>query len=114
MAMNELFYRVHRIFFKGAGEEEVHQHSVEYYNDFGEALKRYFNIVAGDYANTEVTYFQTFIMDKFGRIPDGRIETLDRRDFTPPEPEPEPQPEPEPEPAPETEPENDAEQDENG
>ena len=99
--LNELFYRVHRVFFMGTGELEVHQHSTEYYDDFQDALKRYFNIVAADFANEEVTYFQTFIMDKFGRIQEGRIETCDRRDFTPPEPEPEPQLEPEPEPDPE-------------
>lgn len=95
--MNELFYRVIRTFFTGTGEEETKNHSVQYFNDYGDALKRYFNIVAADYANDDVTYCQTLIIDKFGRIPDGRIETIDRRDFTPPEPEPEPTPEPEPE-----------------
>ena len=104
--MNELFYRVIRTFFtKTEDGGEAQNHSVQYFNDFGDALKRYFNIVAADYASENVTYCQTFIIDKFGRIPDGRIETIDRRDFTPPEPEPEPEPTPEPEPAPEPEPE---------
>ena len=101
MAMNELFYRVIRVTLKGTGNEEQAAHSVQYFNDFGEAKARYFNIVAADYADPSITYAQVFIIDKFGRIPDGRIETFDRRDFTPPEPEPEPQPEPEPEPDPE-------------
>ena len=113
MAMNELFYRVIRVFLKGTGDNEQATHSVQYFNDFSEAKARYFNVVAADYADQSITYAQVFIIDKFGRIPDGRIETFDRRDFTP-QPEPQPEPEPEPEPAPETEPENDAEQSENG
>ena len=111
MAMNELFYRVVRTFLKGTGDKETATHSVQYFNDFGEAKARYFSVVASDYADSDITYAQVFIIDKFGRIPEGRIETFDRRDFTPPEPEPEPTPEPEP--APEAEPENDTEQDEN-
>lgn len=109
MAMNELFYRVIRVFLKGTGDEEQATHSVQYFNDFGEAKARYFSIVAADYADPSITYAQVFIIDKFGRIPDGRIETFDRRDFTPPEPEPEPQPEPEPEPDPEEDGEEPAE-----
>ena len=109
MAMNELFYRVIRTFLKGTGDKETATHSVQYFDDFGEAKKRYFNIIASDYADDSITYAQVFIIDKFGRIPDGRIETFDRRDFTP-----QPEPQPEPEPAPEAEPENDAEHNENG
>lgn len=104
MAMNELFYRVIRTFLKGTGAKEAETHSVQYFNDFGEAKARFFSIVAADYADADITYAQVFIIDKFGRIPEGRIETFDRRDFTPqPEPQPEPEPEPTPEPEAETE-----------
>lgn len=106
MAMPELFYRVVRVFFENNEQgEEVETHSIQYFEDFQEAKSRYLNICATDFGNKNATYGQCFIIDKFGRIPEGRIETFDRRDFTPPEPEPEPEPTPEPEPAPEPEPE---------
>ena len=86
--LNELFYQVVRVFFQG----DVHQNSIQYFNDFQEAQKRYYNIIAADLGSDENTYNAAYIIDKFGRIL--KSEIFDRRDF-PPEPEPQPEPEPE-------------------
>ena len=73
-----MFYQVIRIFFKGATKS----HSVEYFDDYGPALQRYFNIIAADLANNEVTYNAAYIIDNGGTAI--RHEVFDRR----PEPEP--------------------------
>ena len=55
-------YQIIRIFFKG----EVKNNSVEYKTDFIEASQRFYNIIAADLGNSEVTYQATYLKDKFG------------------------------------------------
>lgn len=68
-----------RIFFKGSEET----HSVEFKDTLLEAQQRFFNIVAADLANADVTYQAAYIIDASGLMVEGRV--FDRR----PQPEPE-------------------------
>lgn len=70
-----------------------YRNSIEYRNQ-EEAYKRYFNIIAADLQDENITYNGAFIVDRVGRI-------IESRSFKRPEPEPTPE-EPE-EPAPEGE-----------
>jgi len=73
-----MFYQVIRIFFKGATKS----HSVEYNDSYDSALQRYFNVIAADLANNEVTYNAAYMIDSNGGVM--RSEVFDRR----PAPEP--------------------------
>lgn len=68
-----MFYQVIRIFFKG----ENKSNSVEYFNDYDSALQRYFNIIAADLANDQVTYNAAYLIDNGGTAI--RHEVFDRR-----------------------------------
>lgn len=96
----QFFWQVFRVFFKGA----TIARSTEFFNTLQEAEGRYYNIVAGDFNNKEITYMEAFVLDSLGNPVTGLKKVLDRRDFNPPEPEPEPEPQPEPEPEPEPDP----------
>lgn len=72
-----------------------YRNSIEYRNQ-EEAYKRYFNIIAADLQDENITYNGAFIVDRVGRI-------IESRSFKRPEPEPEPTPEEPEEPTPEGE-----------
>ena len=72
-----------------------YRNSIEYKN-LEEAYKRYFNIIAADLQDENITYNGAFIVDRVGRI-------IESRSFKRPEPEPEPTPEEPEEPTPEGE-----------
>lgn len=55
-------YQIIRIFFKG----ETKQHSVDYKDDLLQASQRFYNIIAADLANQEVTYQAAYLKDKYG------------------------------------------------
>lgn len=74
-----MFYTVVRIFFKGDAET----HSIEHKDSLIEAQQRYFNIIAADLQNAEVTYNAAYIISSTGTMLEGRV--FDRR----PQPEPE-------------------------
>ena len=68
-----MFYQVIRIFFKG----ENKSHSVEYHDDYNAALQRYFNVIAADLANEQVTYNAAYLIDNAGGVI--RKDIFDRR-----------------------------------
>ncbi len=63
------FYSVVRIFFKGDAET----HSVEHKSTLLDAQKRYFNIIAADLANDDITYQAAYIIDSNGMMVEGRV-----------------------------------------
>lgn len=63
------FYSVVRIFYKGANET----HSIEQKATLEDAQKRYFNVIATDLANDEITYQSTYIIDSNGLMVEGRV-----------------------------------------
>lgn len=63
------FYSVVRIFFKGDAET----HSVENKGTLLDAQKRYFNIIAADLANEDITYQAAYIIDSNGMMVEGRV-----------------------------------------
>lgn len=69
-----MFYQVIRIFFKGNNKSN----SVEYYDSYDAALQRYFNVIAADLANAEVTYNSAYLIDNGGNMI--RKEVFDRRE----------------------------------
>lgn len=86
--MYGFFYIVIRIFQK----KGKFNHSIEEIQDKRQATQRYYNIIAADLGNDEVTYQYCEIKDCNGRGVDNLPPVVyDRR---PPEPEPEPEPEP--------------------
>ena len=62
-----------RISFRGESE----LHSVEYKDTFLDAQRRFYNIVAADLANSEITYQATYIIDSNGLMLESRV--FDRR-----------------------------------
>lgn len=68
-----MFYQVIRVFFKGATKSN----SVEYFDSYDAALQRYFNVIAADLANNEVTYNAAYLIDNGGNMM--RHEVFDRR-----------------------------------
>ena len=85
MPLNPIFYQVVRIFIKGVLDP---QRSVQFYNDYGDAEKRFYAIIAADINDPLVTYHGTYIIDSTGTTLERKV--FDRRSF---EPEPEPEPE---------------------
>ena len=67
--MENTFFTVIRQYMKGANET----HSMEVYTDRQAALQRYFNIIASDLANAEITYQATYVIDKSGLMIEGRV-----------------------------------------
>lgn len=72
-------FAVIRIYYKGDKET----HSVEFKDTYLEAQQRFYNIVASDLANPDVTYQAAYIINASGLMLDGKV--FDRR----PAPEPE-------------------------
>jgi len=72
-------FAIIRIFYKGDKET----HSVEFKDSYFEAQQRYYNIIATDLANPDVTYQAAYIINAAGLMLDGKV--FDRT----PEPEPE-------------------------
>lgn len=71
-----MFYSVIRIFFKGDAET----HSVQQFSELKDAQKRYFNIIASDLADNNITYQACYIIDSSGLMVEGRV--FDRRPMT--------------------------------
>lgn len=83
--MYGFFYIVIRNFYKNG----KFNHSIEEYVDKRQATTRYYNIIAADLGNNDVTYQYCEIKDCKGRAVEGLPPVVyDRR---PPEPEPEPE-----------------------
>lgn len=79
--MDGFFYIVFRVFFKGNTET----HSTQYFTDKRQATQRFYNIVASELADPDVTYQYAEIKDCFGGNVDGLLPVVyDRR--TQPEP----------------------------
>ena len=66
-------FAIIRIFYKG----EAETHSVEFKGTLLEAQQRFYNIVAADLANNDITYQACYIIDANGLMVEGR--TFDRR-----------------------------------
>ena len=88
--MNQQFYQVFRVFIKG---EDISR-SAEFFNEYSDAEKRFYAIIASDIANNQITYHGAYIIDAYGNMMEHKV--FDRRDFSEPEPQPEPEPEEEP------------------
>jgi len=73
-------YAIVRIYYKG----EAETHSVEYRDTLLDAQQRYYNILAVDLADKNITYQACYVIDAKGLMVEGRV--FDRR---PPQPEPE-------------------------
>lgn len=65
--MNELFYIIIRVFYRGASET----HSVEIKTDRRQATQRFYNIIASDLADDTITYQYCEIRDCYGNDVDG-------------------------------------------
>lgn len=74
-------FAVIRIYYKGDKET----HSVEFKDSYFEAQQRFYNIIASDLANPDVTYQAAYIINASGLMMDGKV--FDRT----PAPEPEPE-----------------------
>lgn len=74
-------FAVIRIYYKG----EKETHSVEFKDSYFEAQQRFYNIIASDLANPDVTYQAAYIINASGLMMDGKV--FDRT----PAPEPEPE-----------------------
>lgn len=66
-------FAIIRIYYKGAAET----HSVEFKDTLLEAQQRFFNVVAADLANNDITYQACYVVDKSGLMVEGRV--FDRR-----------------------------------
>ena len=72
-------FAIIRIFYKGDKET----HSVEFKDTYLEAQQRYYNVIATDLANPDITYQAAYIINAAGLMLDGKV--FDRT----PAPEPE-------------------------
>lgn len=63
------FYTIVRQYFKGGAET----HSMEIKENRTEAIQRYFNILAADLQNTEITWNAAYIIDSTGLMIEGRV-----------------------------------------
>jgi ferritin-like protein len=74
--MENYFYIVTRLFYKGSEET----HSVQIITDHRQATQRFYNIIAADLADNDVTYQFASIVDCRGNSVDGlRPVVYDRR-----------------------------------
>lgn len=64
-----MFYTVIRQYFKGDSET----HSMEIKEDRTEAIQRYYNILAADLQNAEITWNAAYIIDSTGLMIEGRV-----------------------------------------
>lgn len=62
-------FAIIRIFYKG----DTETHSVEFKDSYFEAQQRYYNIIAADLGNAEVTYQATYIINASGLMLDGKV-----------------------------------------
>jgi hypothetical protein len=84
---DEIFFMVVRVFQKNGNISN----SIEYKTEYYEAEKRYYNIIAADLADENITYNAAYIINSVGRTID--FKCFDRRPVKPaPEPEPEEEP----------------------
>ena len=67
--MDGFFYVVFRFFYKGATET----HSTQFYTDKRQATQRFYNIIASDLADNDITFQYCEIRDCFG----GKVDNLD-------------------------------------
>lgn len=81
MPLNQVFYKVYRLFIKGT---QTPSRSVEFFNTYAEAEVRFYQIIAADIANPEITYHECFVRDNYGVTPNGLDKVFDRRDFSEP------------------------------
>lgn len=68
-----MFYQVIRIFFKG----DKKAHSVEYFDDYFSAQRRYYSVIASDIGSDEINYSAAYIVDSTGLMLNGQV--FDRR-----------------------------------
>ena len=68
-----MFWTVVRQFFKGTAET----HSMEIKQSKEEAIQRFFNILAADLDNKEITWNAAYVIDSTGLMIEGRV--FDRR-----------------------------------
>ena len=62
-------FAVIRIYYKGDKET----HSVEFKDAYLEAQQRYYNIIASDLANADITYQAAYIINASGLMMDGKV-----------------------------------------
>ena len=62
-------FAVIRIYYKGDKET----HSVEFKDSYFEAQQRYYNIIATDLANPDITYQAAYIINASGLMMDGKV-----------------------------------------
>ena len=68
----DTFYNVIRQFYKSGTET----HSVQVFTDYDSALQRYFNVIATDLADADITYNAAYLIDSNGLMKECR--TFDR------------------------------------
>lgn len=62
-------FAVIRIYYKGDKET----HSVEFKDTYFEAQQRFYNIIASDLANADITYQAAYIINASGLMMDGKV-----------------------------------------
>ena len=73
---NNHFFIVTRLFYKGTTEN----HSIQTFTDKRQATQRFYNIVAADLADNDITFQYASIVDCYGNMVDGiRPVVYDRR-----------------------------------
>jgi len=70
---NDIFFQVVRVF-QSNGKMS---NSVEYMTSYDEAQKRFYNILAADISNNNITYHAAYIINSLGRTVD--MKAFDRR-----------------------------------
>ena len=70
---NDVFFQVVRVF-QSNGKMS---NSVEYMTSYDDAQKRYYNIIAADIGNENITYHAAYIINSAGRVVDEKV--FDRR-----------------------------------
>ena len=65
----DTFYTVVRQYYKNSTET----HSMQVYTDYDSALQRYFNVIATDLADSDITYNAAYLIDSTGLMKEGRV-----------------------------------------
>lgn len=65
----DTFYNVIRQFYKSGTET----HSVQVFTDYDSALQRYFNVIAADLADSDITYNAAYLIDSTGLMRESRV-----------------------------------------
>lgn len=68
-----MFYQVIRLFLKGSKKSN----SLEIFDTYEEAQKRYYSVIATDIASEEINYSACYIIDSNGLMLEGKV--FDRR-----------------------------------